>query len=451
MQSQRQQTTQGQPATPAGGAVVSPDAPEATTIQQLVTVSPSLGPTPAHHVASATTAPAVALLAPAKAVPAPAKAAVPPPAAPAAPAAAAAAASAPAIGPASVLYSPEAVAQTGRAQYPRFHDLVGQTPLVSLSHLLPGAEAAGVVVLAKVEWRNPSLSIKDRIVREIFDDAEARGALRAGGTVVAASSGNTAAAVAMLAAARGYRAVIVTSSKCSREKMDAIRAYGARLVVDDGDYMAAADALARAHPSWFNVSQYDNPLNPRAHFRTLGPEVWAQTNGAVTHFVAGGSTGGTVTGTGRFLKERSARAPGHGGVAVVLADPVGSVFAHYHATFDAATGRGELRSKGRFLVEGVGKGNIPGAIDFSVIDEVVPVSDADTFATCRRLARGEGILAGGSGGLNVHAALAVGARLRDANTPATIVTVLPDCGIKYLSKVYNDSWLAENGLAPADE
>ena len=307
------------------------------------------------------------------------------------------------------------------------------------------ASNVAVQVLAKVEWLNPSLSIKDRIVREIFDDAEARGVLKPGGTVVAASSGNTAAAVAMLAAARGYRAVIVTSSKCSKEKMDAIRAYGAELRVDDGNYMAAADALAAAHPDWFNVSQYKNPLNPRAHYATLGPEIWQQTGGRATHLVCGGSTGGTISGAGRFLKEASG-----GAVRVVLADPVGSVFTHYHRTWDAATNAGELTKKGKFLVEGVGKGSIPGAIDFRVIDDVLPVTDAETFAMCRRLARSEGILAGGSGGMNVHAALRVAAKLAADGRPATVVTVMPDCGIKYLSKVYNDDWLAENGLA-ADE
>ena len=359
---------------------------------------------------------------------------------------------------APVEYQPESHVQTGRPRFPRFHDLVGQTPLVDLTHLLRAvggqnnagsgsgsdehsSNATGVQVLAKVEWLNPSLSIKDRIVREIFDDAEARGALKPGGTVVAASSGNTAAAVAMLAAARGYRAVIVTSSKCSKEKMDAIRAYGADLRVDDGNYMAAADALARAHPGWFNVSQYKNPLNPRAHYSTLGPEIWQQTGGQTTHFVCGGSTGGTISGAGRFLKEASG-----GAVRVVLADPVGSVFTHYHRTFDAARNTGELVKKGKFLVEGVGKGSIPGAIDFRVIDDVLPVADREAFAMCRRLARSEGILAGGSAGMNVHAALRVAAKLAADGRPATVVTVMPDCGIKYLSKVYNDDWLAENGL-----
>ena len=323
----------------------------------------------------------------------------------------------------------------------KFNELVGNTPLVDLTHLLVDPKNPETKVYAKCEFFNPGFSIKDRIVRGIFDEAERRGDLRPGMTVVAASSGNTGASTAMMCAMRGYPCIITTSTKCSVEKMNAIKAYGAKLLVSppgvkEGDamhYMEMARTLAKeAGGEVFDVDQYDTQSNPQAHFDTLGPEIWAQTGGAITHFVAAGSTGGTISGTGRYLKTQSSD------VNVVLADPVGSIFAEY---FRSRT----ITKPKKFLVEGVGKGSIPGAMHFDVVDDICVVSDQEAFDMCSYLARNEGICAGGSSGLNVHAALKVAAASEEA---ATVVTVMPDLGVKYLSKVYNGKWLAANGVIP---
>lgn len=297
-------------------------------------------------------------------------------------------------------------------------------------------------VYAKCEFFNPGFSIKDRIVRGILDAAEAAGDLRPGMTVVAASSGNTGASTAMMCAMRGYPCIITTSTKCSVEKMNAIKAYGAQLLVSppgvkEGDpmhYMEMARTLAReSNGEVFDVDQYDTQSNPKAHYDTLGPEIYSQTGGEVTHFVAAGSTGGTISGTGRYLKEAS-----NGQVRVVLADPAGSIFAEY---FRSRT----MTKPKKFLVEGVGKGSIPGAMNMDLVDEVIVVTDQVAFDTCAHLARHEGICAGGSSGLNVHAALKVAAASEE---PAVVVTVMPDLGVKYLSKVYNPEWLKSNGVVP---
>ena len=325
---------------------------------------------------------------------------------------------------------------------PKYHQLVGNTPLIDLSHLILSPNCEGVQLLAKVEFFNPSFSIKDRIARNIIEKAEMDGTLRKGMTIVAASSGNTGAAVAMLASCKGYRCIVTTSPKCSKEKMDVIRAYGATLLVskanckegDSGHYMEIATSLCLKDPAqYFDVNQYNNLDNPDGHFRTLGPEIWEQTNGTVTHFVAAGSTGGTISGVSKYLKSKNPQ------IQTVLADPMGSIFTNhfYNTPLEAA----EKRHK--FLVEGVGKGSIPGAMDFKVIDSVVQVSDKEAFDMCYSLCKHDGIFAGGSSGLNVFAALQLASSL---TKPCTIVTVLPDIGIKYLSKVYNAEWLEANGL-----
>jgi len=349
--------------------------------------------------------------------------------------------------------------------YKRYQALVGNTPIVDLSHLvatnnLPADfhEQVSIKVLAKVEYMNPGFSMKDRIVNEILNDAEYRGLLKPGGTIVAASSGNTGAATAMMAAMRGYKAIITTSPKCSQEKMDSIRAYGATLLVSkpgakEGEpdhYMRMADIMAEQNPSWFNINQYDNTRNPKAHYNTLGPEIWNQTNGTVTHFIAGGSTGGTISGVGKYLKEQT-----DSRCEVILADPVGSIFSEHFRT-------GKHGKPRKFLTEGVGKGNIPGCLNFDVVDKVVEVHDDDAFTMCRTLAQSDGIMAGGSSGMNVYTAVSVAQSIiaqhmqntknvAEASTKAkrhyTIVTVLCDSGIKYLSKVYNPRWLEENGLS----
>jgi len=328
-----------------------------------------------------------------------------------------------------------------RATYQRFSELIGNTPLVDLSSLLSKEQQnRGVQILAKAEFMNPGFSIKDRIMKHIFDRAEASGALRPGMTVVAASSGNTGAATAMLCAMRGYKCIITTNKKCSREKADSIKAYGAELVVGPEGVAAdspehymniPADLMAGNPDQYFDVNQYDNPQNPEAYYLTLAPEIWAQTNGTVTHFIAAGSTGGTVSGVGRFLKEQGT------GVEIIMPDPAGSIFK------EAYENGGQHGKAKKFLVEGVGKDTIPGALNFDVVDRMLVVTDEEAFSMCHRLAQEEGLFVGGSAGLNIHAAVSIGNSLTE---PATIVTVLPDCGIKYLSKVYNNEYLEEQGI-----
>lgn len=326
----------------------------------------------------------------------------------------------------------------GTSEHPRFRHLAGNTPLVDLTALAT-PQVGNVRVLAKCEFMNPGYSIKDRIVYHILDEAEASGALKPGMTIVAASSGNTGAATAMAAAMRGYKCIIITSPKCSQEKMDAIRAYGVELLVtasglkpeDPAHYMNIEISLCEENSNYFGVNQYENQLNPLAHYKTLGPEIWKQTEGKVTHFVAAGSTGGTISGTGRYLREAS-----EGRTKIVMADPVGSIFFDYFKT-------GELNQPEGFEVEGVGKENIPGTMDFSQIDDAIRVADKDAFRMCHVMARDEGIMAGGSGGLNVYAAIQVANAVTE---PSTVVTVIPDSGIKYLSKIYNEKWLLKQGI-----
>eukprot|EP00467_Chlorarachnion_reptans_P013006 CAMPEP_0114513844 /NCGR_PEP_ID=MMETSP0109-20121206/15814_1 /TAXON_ID=29199 /ORGANISM="Chlorarachnion reptans, Strain CCCM449" /LENGTH=405 /DNA_ID=CAMNT_0001693799 /DNA_START=273 /DNA_END=1490 /DNA_ORIENTATION=- len=318
--------------------------------------------------------------------------------------------------------------------FPKYRDLIGGTPLIDLTELA-NPKVPGVKVLAKCEFMNPGYSIKDRIVWHIINEAEDQGKLKPGMTIVAASSGNTGASTAMVASMRGYKSIIITSPKCSKEKMDAIRAYGAKLIVtapglkpnDPEHYMNLETKLCSENPEYFGVNQYENDLNPLAHYETLGPEIWDQTDGTVTHFVAAGSTGGTLSGTAKYLKEKSG-----GNVKVIMADPIGSIFYDYFKT-------GVLNEPESFEVEGVGKENIPGAMDFGVIDDAIRVSDSDAFKMCHTLAQTEGVMAGGSGGLNVFAAIKIANEATDQDT--TVVTVLPDSGIKYLSKIYNPEWV----------
>ena len=319
----------------------------------------------------------------------------------------------------------------------RFLNLIGWTPMVDLSALSPRPD---VKIYAKAEFMNPGLSVKDRIVQHIFNKAQHQNLLQDGSQVVAATSGNTGASVAMISAVRGYPATLVTNEKCSDEKVNTLRAFGADVVVTPGGlpadhpdhYGNKARTIAEEMPGKvYDVNQYDNPWNPEAHCLTLADEIWSQTEGSVTHFVAAGSTGGTISGVGKGLKERS-----NGGVRVVLADPVGSIFSHYYKT-------GELVENAPFLVEGVGKDSIPGAMDFSIVDETLQFSDSEAFSMCHKLAKCEGLMVGGSAGGNVFAAVEVAKRVRG---PAVITTILCDHGIKYLSKIYNPQWLQKNGI-----
>lgn len=313
-------------------------------------------------------------------------------------------------------------------------ETVGNTPLVKLVKLCPNPL---VSIYVKLEYMNPSGSIKDRIVKYILEDAIARGLLKPGGTIVENTSGNTGAAVAMFAAQRGYKAILTMPDKVSQEKQNALKAYGAEIVVTPTSappdspehYVNKARSIAKNTPNSFRLDQYDNPLNPEAHYLTTGPEIWEQTGGDVDIFVAAGSTGGTITGIGRYLKEKNPN------VRVILPDPIGSIYAHYFKT-------GKIPEGGNcnYHVEGIGEDHIAKAIDFSVIDDVMPFNDKQAFSTALALAKQEGIFAGLSAGANVWAALEIA---KTCTLPQTIVTVIPDSGIKYLSKL-NEAWMKKN-------
>ena len=321
-------------------------------------------------------------------------------------------------------------------------DLIGNTPLVRLSRTLDlaeGGEAAaegGPLVLAKVEYLNPGGSVKDRIATRMIEAAEASGALQPGGTIVEPTSGNTGVGLAMVAQQKGYKCVFVCPDKVSVDKRNVLKAYGAEVVVcptavapeHPDSYYNVSDRLASAPGAW-KPDQYSNPHNPRSHYETTGPEIWEQTEGRITHFVCGMGTGGTISGVGRYLKEKNPD------IQVIGADPAGSVYS-------GGTGR-------PYLVEGVGEDFWPDTYDRGVADRVIEVSDADSFAFTRRLAREEALLVGGSCGMAAWAARQVAQEL--AGTPegesAVIVVLLPDSGRGYLTKIFNDEWLAQYGFA----
>ena len=311
--------------------------------------------------------------------------------------------------------------------------LVGNTPLVRLRSVTRGIP--GATVLAKVEYFNPGGSVKDRIALRMVAAAEASGDLRPGGTIVEPTSGNTGVGLAIVAAERGYRCVFVCPDKVAQDKIAVLRAYGAEVVVCPGtvapdhpdSYYSVARRMAGEIPGGWQPDQYANQENPASHHATTGPEIWAQTDGTVTHFVAGIGTGGTITGTGRYLKEVSG-----GAVRVIGADPEGSVYS-------GGSGR-------PYLVEGVGEDIWPATYDPSVCDEIIAISDAESFGMTRRLAREEALLTGGSSGLAVAAALRVA---ESAGPDAVIVVLLPDGGRGYLSKIFNDEWMADYGFLSA--
>ncbi|MDI9898420.1 cystathionine beta-synthase [Rhodococcus sp. IEGM 1409] len=308
-------------------------------------------------------------------------------------------------------------------------DLIGNTPLVKLTSVT--GENFGTVA-AKVEYLNPGGSSKDRIAVKMIDAAEASGELKPGGTIVEPTSGNTGIGLALVAQKRGYKCVFVCPDKVSEDKRNVLRAYGAEVVVcptavapdNPNSYYSVSDRLTREIPGAWKPNQYSNPGGPESHYETTGPEIWADTDGKITHFVAGVGTGGTITGTGRYLKEMSG-----GKVKVIGADPEGSVYS-------GGTGR-------PYLVEGVGEDFWPTAYDPSIPDEIIAVSDADSFEMTRRLAREEGLLVGGSCGMAVVAALEVAKR---EGPDALIVVLLPDGGRGYLSKIFNDQWMASYGF-----
>ena len=313
--------------------------------------------------------------------------------------------------------------------YDNVVELIGNTPLVRLNKLTAGISAT---VLAKVEYLNPGGSVKDRIALKMVEAAEASGELPPGGTIVEPTSGNTGVGLALVAQLKGYRCVFVCPDKVSQDKQNVLRAYGAEVVEcptavppeDPRSYYSVSDRLARELPGGWKPNQYANVNNPASHYESTGPELWEQTEGRMTHFVAGVGTGGTISGVGRYLKEVS-----DGRVKVIGADPEGSVYS-------GGTGR-------PYLVEGVGEDFWPDTYDRTICDEIVEVTDQDSFEMTRRLAREEGLLVGGSCGMAVVAALRVAER---AGPDDVVVVLLPDGGRGYLSKIFNDEWMSRYGF-----
>jgi cystathionine beta-synthase len=314
-------------------------------------------------------------------------------------------------------------------------DTIGHTPMVRLSRIGAGLRCQ---LVAKLEVFNPGGSIKDRVAVAMIEAAERAGKLKPGGTIVEPTSGNTGTGLAIAARLKGYRVMAVMPDKMSREKIDLLRAYGAEVVVAPTDvapdsprsYYRVADRLTAEIPGAFQPNQYANDANPQAHYDTTGPELWEQTAGQITHLVVGVGTGGTVTGTVRYLRERKPD------LVVIGADPEGSIY---------SGGESNVRP---YLVEGVGEDFWPQTFDPASVDRWVTVSDRDSFLTARRLAQTEGILAGGSCGLALHAALQVGAEIGDPE--AMVVVILPDGGRSYLSKIFSDSWMRQYGFLARD-
>ena len=312
-------------------------------------------------------------------------------------------------------------------------EVIGNTPLVRLNRVARGVRAT---VLAKLEYLNPGGSVKDRIGITMLEAAEKTGKIKPGGTIVEGTSGNTGMGLALAAAIKGYQCIFTMPDKMSQEKIDALRALGAEVIVtptqvehhDPRSYHSVALRLSREIPNSIFPNQYENPANTEAHYRTTGPEIWEQTEGKITHVVIGVGTGGTITGVARFLKEKNPA------IRVIGADPAGSIFAEMFQT-------GHKPQVQPYKTEGIGQDELPGNVDFSVIDEIHAIPDKDAFSLTRQLARYEGIFAGGSAGAAVCAALRSADKLTENDL---MVVIIPDSGTRYLSKIYNDNWMREN-------
>src|SRR5215467_789972 len=312
-------------------------------------------------------------------------------------------------------------------------EVIGHTPLVRLNRVVRGLKPT---LLAKLEYLNPGGSVKDRIGITMLEAAERAGSIKPGGTIIEGTSGNTGMGLALAAAIKGYQCIFTMPDKMSQEKIDALRALGAEVIVtpsqvehhDARSYHSVAVRLSREIPNSVYPNQYDNPANVEAHYKTTGPEIWNQTEGKVTHVVIGVGTGGTITGVARYLKEKNSK------IQIIGADPVGSIFAEMFKS-------GHKPQAQPYKLEGIGQDEMPANVDFSVIDEIHPVSDREAFLSTRQLARHEGIFAGGSAGAALCAALRTAEKLDQS---AIVVVLIPDSGTRYLTKVYNDNWMRDN-------
>lgn len=313
-------------------------------------------------------------------------------------------------------------------------EAVGRTPLIRLHRIVQGLKPQ---VWVKAEMLNPGGSVKDRIGITMIDEAEKKGLLKAGGTIIEGTSGNTGMGIALVAAVRGYKCVFTTTDKQSKEKVDLLKALGAEVIVcptavepeDPRSYYSVAKKLAREIPNSFYPNQYDNPSNPEAHYQTTGPEIWEDTEGKITHFVCGMGTGGTISGAGKYLKEKNPK------IQIIGVDPEGSLYFDFHKT-------GKIAKARTYVVEGIGEDFFPTTMDMKILDEVIQVNDEECFVVARRLAKQEGIFTGGSGGGCLSGALRLAAELGPSDY---VVALLPDTGMRYLSKVYNDEWMRERG------
>ena len=318
-------------------------------------------------------------------------------------------------------------------------EAVGHTPLIRLNRLTEGMKAE---VYVKADYLNPGGSMKDRIALTMIEDAERRGLLKPAGTIIEGTSGNTGMGLALVAAVRGYKVIFTITDKQSKEKIDLLKALGAEVIVcptavepdDPRSYYSVARKLASTIPNSYYPNQYENPMNPEAHYRTTGPEIWEDTEGKITHFVVGLGTGGTVTGVARYLKEKNPA------IKVVGVDPIGSLYYEYFKT-------GRVGIATTYVVEGIGEDIFPSTMDFSVLDDIVQVTDKECFVWTRRLARQEAIFTGGSGGGCVYGALQVA---RPLGPEGLVVAFLPDSGMRYLSKIYNDEWMRDNRYLEAE-
>jgi cystathionine beta-synthase len=317
-------------------------------------------------------------------------------------------------------------------------ETVGRTPIIRLNRITQKLKPQ---MWVKAEMLNPGGSVKDRIGITMIDAAEKKGLLKPGGTIIEGTSGNTGMGLALVAAVRGYKCVFTTTDKQSQEKVDLLKALGAEVIVcptavepeDPRSYYSVAKKLARDIPNSYYPNQYDNPSNPEAHYRTTGPEIWDDTEGKITHFVCGMGTGGTISGVGKYLKEKNPN------IKIIGVDPEGSLYFDFHKSGTIAKAR-------TYVVEGIGEDFFPTTMDMQILDEVIQVNDEECFVVARRLAKQEGLFTGGSGGGCLSAALRLA---KDLTADDYVVVLLPDTGMRYLSKVYNEEWMRERGYVDA--